>query len=939
MLRLFAFSLLFFTFLQSGWAQAWEKNIELESFTNLEFSELEPTPDGGFILGGDGYLDNGSTLSYKSAIVKLDAYGEMEWFREYARPTNAPGLKGLTPLDTGGYAFNFQSDETRVIVLDQEGNTTNEIPIGGNLVFSAGLLMPTSDHALLGWWFGEDNIGRLRKFATDGSLLWELETSLEIYDGLEVPGGYIFSGKDAEDLGQQFGALRVNMAGEQQWRYVYPELPLISNTDGFFLEQDNDGNLWYSGYLEASITPGVAAKITEEGDLIDWFGLENINYFTKAIPDGEGGVYYVDVTDIYNADSTSIDFNVMSIKRANIAGELLWEQQLPSPNLAFSPTVFTKGNGYYGVMARGGTTDNSQAFVIKLEALDAANTATISGHVYIDHTGNCEATSTPAKGWTVAAQGVGTYYAYTNAEGYYEMTVPLGSYSLVPTVPNPYWSSCEAFPIILDQSGTFTEQDLVISPTVQCPYLEVAITTPFLRNCTPNTYYVHYKNIGTTVAEQVYIDVQLDHRMEVLDSELPFVLQPDGGLRFDLPDLEVFAAGTFWIETELNCTEAELGETICAEAHIFPDDFCGDFPDWSGASLNVEANCEEDSVIFIIQNIGNAPNTPGLQYIAIEDDVILMQEDVNVLAPQETQRIAIPGNGQMLRLEVDQEPFHPGFSAPSAAIEGCPVFNIGSADFFIHYPQNDGDHFIDIDCQPVIGSFDPNDKQTFPRGFGDQRLIEPNTELEYLIRFQNTGTDTAFRVVIRDTLSPLLEVASVRPGVSSHPFDFEIVDQGTLVFTFDPIALPDSNVNEPASHGFVKFNVKQKPDLPIGSTISNRAGIYFDFNEPIITNATRHQIGINFIDIISTDYAPAFSPNVVRVYPNPFHDALTLELSEEVSDSATFILLDVNGRQIWKDTVGPGRNTLKPPVLPKGVYFFQVVSVGNQLARGKLVAD
>ena len=29
--------------------------------------------------------------------------------------------------------------------------------------------------------------------------------------------------------------------------------------------------------------------------------------------------------------------------------------------------------------------------------------------------------------------------------------------------------------------------------------------------------------------------------------------------------------------------------------------------------------------------------------------------------------------------------------------------------------------------------------------------------------------------------------------------------------------LPDSNINEPASHGFVKFKIAQQPDLEIGT--------------------------------------------------------------------------------------------------------------------------
>ncbi|PCH66207.1 MAG: hypothetical protein COC01_08660, partial [Bacteroidetes bacterium] len=65
---------------------------------------------------------------------------------------------------------------------------------------------------------------------------------------------------------------------------------------------------------------------------------------------------------------------------------------------------------------------------------------------------------------------------------------------------------------------------------------------------------------------------------------------------------------------------------------------------------------------------------------------------------------------------------------------------------------------------------------------------------------------------------------------------FQIYGQGNFEWTFDNILLPDSNTNEPASHGFVKFKVKQNSNNANDTIISNRASIYFDFNAPVVTN-------------------------------------------------------------------------------------------------------
>ena len=137
----------------------------------------------------------------------------------------------------------------------------------------------------------------------------------------------------------------------------------------------------------------------------------------------------------------------------------------------------------------------------------------------------------------------------------------------------------------------------------------------------------------------------------------------------------------------------------------------------------------------------------------------------------------------------------------------------------------------------VTGSFDPNDKQVTPSGEGDEgNITQADSLLTYQVRFQNTGTDTAFTVVILDEISDELDITSVRPGEASHPYRLNIIDGKTLEFRFENIMLPDSFVNEPASNGFVLFDIKTKRNLPFGTVMENTAEIFFDFNEPIITN-------------------------------------------------------------------------------------------------------
>src|SRR5690606_34512909 len=131
----------------------------------------------------------------------------------------------------------------------------------------------------------------------------------------------------------------------------------------------------------------------------------------------------------------------------------------------------------------------------------------------------------------------------------------------------------------------------------------------------------------------------------------------------------------------------------------------------------------------------------------------------------------------------------------------------------------------------VTASFDPNDKLAMTSsGYSNEYFyIDQDEWIDYTIRFQNTGTDTAFTVVITDTLNAELDMASFEQGLASHPFSVSFKPDRVVEWRFENILLPDSNVNEAASHGLVSFRIK--PHLPIlpGTEIENIANIYFDF--------------------------------------------------------------------------------------------------------------
>ncbi|WP_205513126.1 T9SS type A sorting domain-containing protein [Longitalea arenae] len=143
---------------------------------------------------------------------------------------------------------------------------------------------------------------------------------------------------------------------------------------------------------------------------------------------------------------------------------------------------------------------------------------------------------------------------------------------------------------------------------------------------------------------------------------------------------------------------------------------------------------------------------------------------------------------------------------------------------------------IDTLKQTVIGSFDPNDKHENHNGTLYIEQLQAGQPLTYTIRFQNMGTDTAFNIIIKDTLSDQLDIAALEMVSASHPYQFSLKDNKYAAWTFNDILLPDHNTNEPASHGYITYRIKPRNSLQLGDKIYNSASIYFDFNLPVQTN-------------------------------------------------------------------------------------------------------
>lgn len=219
--------------------------------------------------------------------------------------------------------------------------------------------------------------------------------------------------------------------------------------------------------------------------------------------------------------------------------------------------------------------------------------------------------------------------------------------------------------------------------------------------------------------------------------------------------------------------------------------------------------------------------------------------------------------------------------------------------------------------ETVIGSWDPNDKAVSPKGIGDDGEIPVNTEtLSYKIRFQNTGSAPAVNVVIRDAMDSNIDLTSMQVMDASHEHITDIIGN-ELVVTFNNILLPDSNSNEPESHGFIQVVANLKPGLTEGTQIFNTAEIYFDFNEPVITNTVVNTLK----DATGIRQLAGFEFNIL---PNPAQEQILL--SGKFSRNAQFEIINELGQIVLSDDVTSDKMLVDIKALKTGIFFVKIIS-------------
>lgn len=560
------------------------------------------------------------------------------------------------------------------------------------------------------------------------------------------------------------------------------------------------------------------------------------------------------------------------------------------------------------------------------------------GNLYHDLNGNCIADPTdfPLAGWTVFIDsGAEQYYRVTDEFGYYNLPVGTGSYTIEVLETNELWASCTPPVVqIVDDLGSIIENSFVISPQESSSALEVVVSSSDIAKCKNNIYSVRYKNNGTALAQSAIIEFEFDEHFEYVSTNTGSFSIDNQLITFNLGSIKPGDGGDFQVVLKADCDAIVAGQTLCVQAEISSSDITIPPIDWGGAVLTTQASCEDDSVAFVIKNIGIAPMSNSIQSIVVEDDVMFGTREVE-LEPQEVVKLKFAASGGVYRILIDQEDGYPLGNFTTDFVEFC---NGGSTETYRYvsmFQNDDESPYIDIDCREVFDLVETNNISAYPVGYREEHLINQNEDIEYTVHFQNRGTDTVHNMYIGSFIDESLNVESLVPGPSSHDYTVSIIDERRLKIDFKNMHLPNAETDELGSKGFVKFRVSQNPNVPLGTVIKGSSVIFFELEDGIVTNEVTHLVGEEFIEIILND-KDILLDNELVVAPNPAVSSVRIQLPERYRN-LSYVMYDTKGAVVSAANAPSNVFYISRDFIERGMYFLELRSEDRIIGTKKIV--
>ena len=221
----------------------------------------------------------------------------------------------------------------------------------------------------------------------------------------------------------------------------------------------------------------------------------------------------------------------------------------------------------------------------------------------------------------------------------------------------------------------------------------------------------------------------------------------------------------------------------------------------------------------------------------------------------------------------------------------------------------------------VVNSYDPNnilclEGETAPtNAIGDY--------LHYVVNFENTGNYIAANIVVKlEINADDYDVNSLYLLNSSAAVTARIT--GNIAeFIFEGINL------EAGAHGNFSFKLKTNSTLTEGDEVVSQAGIYFDFNLPVLTNNAQ----TSFVTLGTSSSA---KNDILKIFPNPAKAIVNLQAS--TGNISKIELCDIQGRKLDEVFPDAASATLNLADRQAGIYIIKVMA-GDAVIVKKIIKE
>jgi uncharacterized repeat protein (TIGR01451 family) len=518
--------------------------------------------------------------------------------------------------------------------------------------------------------------------------------------------------------------------------------------------------------------------------------------------------------------------------------------------------------------------------------------------------------------------------ALTDTGGYYSIPVLMGNHTVNQTIENNFLQRqvCPVPPTMahnasIPSAGSASLGNDFINQTYACPRLDLKVLDPRFRLCSRTSFQIQYKNDGIAPQPNARIRVNLPEEIRILSASRPYTKDVDSSYVFDLGTLQPGQYGTITTVDTIACpAQPDSLARACFSARIEPLSLCANIDPasilWDGAWLDAVAryNPTSNKVRVVVYNKGaNMADSTVMKLTG--PGMIYKDGKIKLAAGDSLVTLCEPALQGSIQLQLAQPASCPLGSNSSLNHSGR-----GTARSFLNFGPGLLETYTAQACPTWRFSYDPNEKLVEPSGD-----IEPGTDLDYTIHFENYGNDTAYAVTVVDSLPAGLDVTTFRRGASSDKYELEMggdVNQPIVYFHFREIKLTGKKQDSIRSKGQVSFKIRSNDNVVRGSKISNRAHIYFDRNAAVTTEYVHSPIAT--LGLVSGNENILHSNNRMILAPNPASGTVKIWFTNSgatVQNPVPVQIISLDGREV-KQISYTGIQTEVSGLHP-GVYIVQ----------------